>query len=188
MGENPAIAVRQYMRHPHRRGDHVETARFASLIAATITMGLVSGLFYGFSVAVMPGLRASSDRTVIETMQRINVAILNGWFLLGYMGSLVFTALALGLHLPGDGGHALVPLAGALAAYVLAMIVTARVNIPLNNALEKAGPVDRIADPAAVRRAFEGTWVRANVWRTLLCTVSFGLLAWALVLHGQHAG
>ncbi|MFD0356424.1 DUF1772 domain-containing protein [Streptomyces sp. NPDC127110] len=187
MGENPAIAVRQSCGTHVGGGNHVETARFASLIAATITMGLVSGLFYGFSVAVMPGLRASSDRTVIETMQRINVAILNGWFLLGYMGSLLFTALALGLHLPGDGRHALVPLAGALVAYVLAMIVTARVNIPLNNALEKAGPVDRIADPAAVRRAFEGTWVRANTWRTLLCTVAFGLLAWALVLHGQHA-
>lgn len=44
----------------------METARFASLIAATITTGLVSGLFYGFSVAVMPGLRRTGDRAVIE--------------------------------------------------------------------------------------------------------------------------
>ncbi|MEU8431961.1 anthrone oxygenase family protein [Streptomyces sp. NPDC029216] len=163
----------------------METARFAALIAATITMGLVSGLFYGFSVAVMPGLRASGDRTVVETMQRINVAILNGWFLLGYLGALVFTALALALHLAAGGGRgALVPLIGAFVAYVLAMLVTGRVNIPLNNALAQAGPVDRIADPGAVRRAFEGPWVRANVGRTVLCTVAFGLLVWALALHG----
>ncbi|MCX5199573.1 DUF1772 domain-containing protein [Streptomyces sp. NBC_00249] len=163
----------------------METARFASLIAATITMGLVSGLFYGFSVAVMPGLRGTGDRTVVEVMQRINVAILNGWFLLGYLGALVFTGLALALHLPADGRAVLPPLIGAFVAYVLAMVVTGRVNIPLNNALEKAGPVDRIADPAAVRGAFEGPWVRANVWRTLLCTVATGLLAWALVLNGN---
>ncbi|GAA0298074.1 DUF1772 domain-containing protein [Streptomyces polychromogenes] len=162
----------------------METARFAALVAATITMGLVSGLFYGFSVAVMPGLRASADRTVVETMQRINVAILNGWFLLGYVGALVFTALALVLHLAGGGGGAVWPLAGALVAYVLAMAVTGRVNIPLNNALAQAGPVERIADPSAVRHAFEGPWVRANTWRTLLCAVSFGLLVWALALNG----
>lgn len=166
----------------------METARFASLIAATITMGLMSGLFYGFSVAVMPGLGRSDDRTVIEAMQRINVAILNGWFMLGYLGSLLFTGLAVALHATGSGDRAaLGPLIGALVACVLAMGITARVNIPLNNALDKAGPVDRIADPAAVRRAFEGPWVRANVWRAVLCTAAVGLLAWALVLHGRGA-
>ncbi|MFF2192593.1 DUF1772 domain-containing protein [Streptomyces sp. NPDC058157] len=164
----------------------METARFAALVAATITTGLVSGLFYGFSVAVMPGLRASSDRTVVETMQRINVAILNGWFLLGYVGALVFGGLALVLQLAGDaGGGATVPLAGAFAAYLPAVVVTARVNIPLNNALAQAGPVEAMADPAAVRRAFEDPWVRANTGRTVLCAVSFGLLVWALVLNGQ---
>ncbi|MGW0395934.1 anthrone oxygenase family protein [Streptomyces sp. NPDC003042] len=163
----------------------METARFASLIAATIAMGLVSGLFYGFCVAVMPGLRGCGDRTVVEVMQRVNVAILNGWFLLGYLGSLVFTGLALALHIVGDGRGAVGPLSGAFACCVLAMVVTGRVNIPLNNALAEAGPADRIADPAAVRRAFEGPWVRANVWRTVLSTAATGLLAWALVLHGQ---
>ncbi|MER5731768.1 DUF1772 domain-containing protein [Streptomyces sp. NPDC002138] len=162
----------------------METARLASLIAATVTMGLVSGLFYGFAVAVMPGLKRSDDRTLITVMQRINVAILNGWFVLGYIGAFLFTALALGLHVTADGHDLLVPLSGALLCYILSMGVTNRVNIPLNNALEKAGPVERIADPGAVRRAFEGPWVRANVWRTLLCTAALGFLAWALVLHG----
>ncbi|MGW7108690.1 anthrone oxygenase family protein [Streptomyces xanthophaeus] len=160
----------------------METARLASLVAATITMGLMSGLFYGFSVAVMPGLARSTDRTVIEVMQRINVAILNGWFLLGYIGALLFTGLALGLHIP-SGGSALGPLTGAFVCYVLAMAVTARVNIPLNNALDKAGPAEQLADPAAVRGAFEARWVRANVWRAVLCTASVALLAWALLLH-----
>ncbi|MGW6977103.1 MULTISPECIES: anthrone oxygenase family protein [unclassified Streptomyces] len=162
----------------------METVRFASLIAAMITVGLMSGLFYGFSVSVMPALERSDDRIVIEVMQRVNVAILNGWFLLGYLGALVFTGLALGLHVVDGPDGALVPLIAAFVCYVLAMVVTGVVNIPLNNALEKAGPVDRIADPAAVRRAFESPWVRANVWRTLLCTASAGFLAWALLVQG----
>ncbi|MCB5183191.1 anthrone oxygenase family protein [Streptomyces antimicrobicus] len=163
----------------------METARLASLIAATITMGLVSGLFYGFSVSVMPGLKRTDDRTVIDVMQKINVAILNGWFVLGYIGAFVFTALAVGLHVPSDGRDVLPPLIAALVLYVVAMGLTNKVNIPLNNALEKAGPVARIADPAAVRRAFEAPWVRANVWRTLLCTASLGCLAWALFAYGR---
>lgn len=163
----------------------METARLASLIAATVSMGLVSGLFYGFAVSVMPGLKRTDDRTVIEVMQRINVAILNGWFVLGYIGAFLFTALALALHIPSDGREALPPLIAALVCYVVSMGVTNKVNIPLNNALEKAGPVARIGDPAAVRRAFEGPWARANVWRTLLCTAAVGFLAWALVLHGR---
>ncbi|AQT70615.1 hypothetical protein B1K54_01725 [Streptomyces sp. fd1-xmd] len=162
----------------------MDAARLATMIAATITVGWMSGLFYGFSVSVMPGLRVAGDRTAIETMQRINVAILNGWFLLGYVGALVFSAAAVVLHAVGGGGRdALGPLIGALVAYLAAMVVTARINIPLNNALEQAGPVDRIGDPAAVRRAFEAPWVRANMWRAVLCTVALGLLAWALVLH-----
>ncbi|MFD3939087.1 DUF1772 domain-containing protein [Streptomyces sp. NPDC058611] len=163
----------------------METARLASLIAATVSMGLVSGLFYGFSVSVMPGLKRTDDRTVIEVMQRINVAILNGWFVLGYIGAFLFTALALALHIPSDGREVLPPLIAALVCYVVSMGVTNKVNIPLNNVLEKAGPVARIGDPAAVRRAFEGPWARANVWRTLLCTAAVGFLAWALVLHGR---
>ncbi|GHB86273.1 membrane protein [Streptomyces cirratus] len=160
----------------------MEMARSASLVAATITMGLVSGLFYGFAVSVMPALRRTDDRTVIEVMQRINIAILNGWFVLGYIGALLFTGLALVLHALSARGAVLGPLAGAFVCYLVAMGVTARVNIPLNNALDKAGPPARIADAAAVRRGFEGPWVRANVWRTLLCTAATGLLAWALVL------
>ncbi|APU38633.1 MULTISPECIES: anthrone oxygenase family protein [unclassified Streptomyces] len=162
----------------------METARLATVVAATVTVGWMSGLFYGFAVSVMPGLRLAADRTAIETMQRINTAILNGWFLLGYVGALVFSAAAVALHAVGGGGRdALGPLIGALAAYLAAMGVTARINIPLNNALEQAGPVERIADPAAVRRAFEARWTRANTGRAVLCTISLGFLAWALVLH-----
>ncbi|MFF0745815.1 DUF1772 domain-containing protein [Streptomyces sp. NPDC004111] len=163
----------------------METARLASLIAAISTMGLVSGLFYGFSVSVMPALRRTQDdRSVIDVMQRINVAILNGWFVLGYIGAFLFTAVALALHVPSDGRGVLPPLIAALVCYLASMGVTNKVNIPLNNALEKAGPVARIPDPTAVRRAFEGPWARANVWRTLLCTAAVGFLAWALVLNG----
>ncbi|MEV6954782.1 anthrone oxygenase family protein [Streptomyces sp. NPDC051183] len=156
-------------------------ARLVSLVAATVTTGLMAGLFFAFDVSVMPALKRSDDRTFVAVMQRINVAIVNGWFLLAFLGALLFTGLALALHLPADGHDVLAPLIGAFVAYALALAVTGRVNIPLNNALEAAGPAERTADPAAVRQAFEKRWVPANRWRTVLCTASLGFLVWALL-------
>jgi uncharacterized membrane protein len=162
----------------------LETAQGLALVAATVTTGLVAGLFYGFACSVMPALRGGGDRLFIEVMQRINVAILNGWFVLGYIGAFVFTGLALGLQLWDGRGAAAAPTGAALLCYVAAMGVTARVNIPLNNALEKAGPPDRAAEPRVVRQGFEGRWVRWNVVRAVLCAAAVGLLCWSLVLHG----
>ncbi|MFK0235494.1 anthrone oxygenase family protein [Streptomyces vinaceus] len=163
----------------------MDIARLAVLIAATVLVGLTAGLFFAFDVSVMPALRRSDDRTLIQVMQRVNVAIVNGLFLTAFLGSLLLTALALVLHLASGAGSVAPPLIAALVAYVLQLVVTGRVNIPLNNALDRAGPVERIADPAAVRRAFESRWVPANHWRTLLCTIALGCLAWALVLSSR---
>ncbi|WP_328304695.1 DUF1772 domain-containing protein (plasmid) [Streptomyces sp. NBC_00435] len=159
----------------------MDIARLAALVAATLTTGLMAGLFFAFDVSVMPALMRSDDRTLIAVMQRVNTAIINGWFMLALLGALLFTALALALHLPA-GEHAPLPaLAGALVLYALALVVTGRVNIPLNNALEAAGPAERISDPAAVRRAFETKWVPANRWRTGLCTAALACQSWALL-------
>ncbi|MFE3582407.1 anthrone oxygenase family protein [Streptomyces vinaceus] len=163
----------------------MDIARLAVLVAATVLVGLTAGLFFAFDVSVMPALRRSDDRTFVQVMQRVNVAIVNGLFLTAFLGSLLLTALALVLHLASGAGAVAPPLIAALVAYVLQLVVTGRVNIPLNNALDRAGPVERIADPAAVRRAFESRWAAANRWRTLLCTVALGCLAWALVLSGR---
>jgi uncharacterized membrane protein len=69
------------------------------------------------------------------------------------------------------------------ALYLAAVVLTARVNIPLNNALEAAGSADTPADPAATRRDFERPWVRANHWRTLLCAAALAGHCWALAAH-----
>ncbi|MFF3074107.1 DUF1772 domain-containing protein [Kitasatospora sp. NPDC057904] len=163
----------------------MELSRTLVLVAATITCGLTAGLFYAYACSVMPALRRVDDRTFIDVMQKVNVAILNGWFVLGYVGALLFGAAAVALHLPEEGHDALPATIAALVLYVGNIGVTRAVNIPLNDQLEKAGLPARIADPAAVRRVFEERWARFNVLRAVLCTASLGCLAWALVLDGN---
>ncbi|GAA2078012.1 DUF1772 domain-containing protein [Actinomadura alba] len=160
--------------------------RGVSLVAATIAMGLAAGLYYAYACSVMLGLGKADDRTFVEGMQKINVAILNGWFFLTFAGALLLTAVAAVLHFRGDGGRAAFAwIVAALVLYVVVLIVTMGFNVPLNDRLEAAGDPARIADLAAVRENFEAAWVRWNIVRTLACTAAFGCLTWALVLYGR---
>lgn len=163
----------------------LEVARGAALVAATIAVGLVAGLYLAFAYAVMPGLARAGDRAFVGAMQGINVAILNGWFYLVFFGALGFPALAAVLHLGGGVRGVLPWILAGLVLSVAGFVITVALNVPLNNQLDAAGPVDRIADPAAVRAAFETAWDRWNLARGLVSTAALACLAWALVVHGR---
>lgn len=156
-----------------------------ALILSTISAGLMAGLFAAFSYSVMPGLRQSADRTLVEAMQKINVAIVNPLFMIVFMGGLIFTLGAVALHWQGDLRPALPWAIAGCALYLVMFGVTVGVNVPLNDQLLKAGDPAKIADLAAVREAFEARWVRWNVVRALAATGSFGCFIWALIIHGQ---
>ena len=160
----------------------------ATLVAATLTTGLMAGLFAAFWYAIMPGLGRASDLAFVEGMQRINVAILNGWFGLCFAGALVFSVVAAILHAGAERRSVLPWIVAGAVLYLVVLVVTFAVNVPLNDRLDAAGDPGRIGDLHAVRDRFEAAWVRANAVRTLACTLAFGCLAWALVLHGRLRG
>jgi len=153
--------------------------RIAVLLAATITTGMVAGLFYAYSISVMPALRRADAAVFVEVMQRINTAITNGWFALCFGGAVVFGGIAAVLY-RGGPGSVLVPVLVGLVLYVGQLALTFGLHIPLNNALDAAGPPGRVADPADARAGFEQRWVRWNHVRTLLCSGSFASFCWAL--------
>lgn len=157
----------------------------ASLVVATLTVGIMAGFYYGWACSVMPGLNRTDDRTFVATMQATNRAILNAWFAACFAGALVFTAVAAGLHLPADRRTPLPWIVAALVLYAATLVSTMAVNVPLNNQIDAAGDPDRHPDLAAVRDRFEARWVRWHLFRTVVATAAFGCLAWALVLHGR---
>lgn len=158
----------------------------ATLLVATISTGLMAGLFAAFAYSVMPGLGRSSNRTMIEAMQNINKAILNPVFMLMFMGSIPILGLAVFLAWRGHGRAALPWIIAALALYLIAFLITSGINVPLNDKLAKAGNPRHIDDLASVRSAFENTWVRWNIVRALFHAAAFGCLAWALVVYGAQ--
>jgi uncharacterized membrane protein len=157
----------------------MDALRIFSLMAATITMGLVAGAFVLYQHTVMPGLAKTDDRTFVGAFQAMDRAIINPWFMGGgFLGALAFTILAAVLHI---GRNAFPWIVAALVLYLITFVITMAINVPLNDALKAAGHPDQIADLASVRAKFdEAKWTGWNLVRVVTSTPAFGLLAWAL--------
>ena len=163
-----------------------DVLREGVLIAATVTTGLMAGVFAIYSNAIMPGLRRTDDRTFLAAFQSIDRAIINPAFMATFLGALVLTALAAVLHLAGEGRSLLPWIVVALVLYLVVFVVTIRVNVPRNNEIKAAGDVDRLTDLHGVReRFYEARWARWNHVRAFASTLAFGLLLWALIKSGQ---
>ncbi|MBB2941029.1 putative membrane protein [Actinoplanes lutulentus] len=144
--------------------------RATILLIAVVLLGLMAGLFYAYAGSVMPGLRRADDRTVVDAMQKINIAIQNPLFLLIFLGALVATGVAAVQH---DFEPALI---AAFLLYAATLLITFALNIPLNNRLA-AGD---LADASAVREAFLEPWIRWNTVRTVTSVAAFLAGVWAL--------
>lgn len=157
-----------------------------TLIAATITVGLMAGVFGLYAHTIMPALRTTDDRTFVGAFQAIDRAIINPLFVPTFVGALLLSGLAVVLHLGEDARSVLPWAAAALVLYAVTFVVTIAVNVPLNDAIKAAGDPDRISDLAAVRADFdEARWARWNLFRAVACTAAFGCLAWALAQYGR---
>src|SRR3954468_7518 len=155
------------------------STRGVVLLAATLVAGLQAGTYFTWSTGVMPGLAKVDDRTFISAMQQMNVAIVNPLFIATFLGA----PLLAGAAVFATGPQAR---PWAIAATVLAvgtLVISFAGNIPLNDALAAAGPVDKIKDLAVVRADFESLWVKLNIGR---CLTSAGALA-CLAMAGLRA-
>ncbi|GAB2663217.1 anthrone oxygenase family protein [Kribbella swartbergensis] len=157
--------------------------RVAVLILATMTTGMMAGVYAIYANAFMPGLAKADDRTFVGAFQAVDRAIVNPLFLgLGFLGSLVFTLAAGLLSLQED---ALPWITAAFLLNLVTVVITIAVNVPLNDALKAAGDPATI-DVAQARAAFdEARWRTFNGIRVVLDTAAFGLLAWSLYLTGK---
>lgn len=155
----------------------------ATLLLATLTMGLMAGVFGLYAHAIMPGLGKTDARTFVGAFQAIDRAIINPLFMAAFFGALVLTAAAAAFNL---GDAPAVWIIVALALYLAVFVITIAVNVPLNDAIKAAGDPDRISDLAGVRERFdEARWAGWNVVRAVACTAAFGCLMWALVEFGR---
>ena len=148
------------------------------VIAAIVGSGLVTGLLFAFSVAVMRALLQLAPEAGMSAMQRINVVIINPLFLLAFLGtSALCLAIAVVIAVRGSFDAGSFWLLLGAAAYLLGPLgITMAFNVPLNN---------RLASLDASRAAEEwpryvAPWLRWNHLRTLLGSLAMVFLALGL--------
>ena len=76
------------------------TVRAFMLACATLTTGLVAGVYYAYAVSVNLGLAAQPDASYVATMQAINVRIQNPLFFASFFGAVLLLLATLAAHIP----------------------------------------------------------------------------------------
>ena len=157
-----------------------------TILAFTVlTVGLVAGLFYSWSISVMLGMKKLPDREFILSMQAMNRAIQNPLFFTCFFGALVLLCISCFQHyvMPFDINFAIV-LVAALLYFIGVIGVTIAGNVPLNNMLENFDLLKSSNDQVSQMRVlFETKWNTLNNVRTICNVLAFILLIARLSLN-----
>ncbi len=157
-----------------------------TLFTTILLTGLSAGLFYAWSVSVIPGTRKVPDLIYLETMQSINRAILNPAFFLIFFGSLILLAISSVQQYQTDLTFWLI-LAGFVTYLIGTFGVTAFGNVPLNNSLDvvKLGNLS-LDEMANMRLTYEFKWNQLHSIRTIFAVLSFMLSLMAAFTYSKN--
>ena len=147
------------------------------LVATTILTALIAGLFYAYSCSVNLGLRELSDIHYVLAMQSINKTIQNPLFFLSFMGTLLFLPICTFVHYEQPLTPRFLLLLSATLIYAIGVVgVTAFINIPLNEDLDKFNAQNATVEALnQARNAFEKPWNQGHFIRTVAAFVTLVL-------------
>lgn len=139
------------------------------LLALLTALGAatVGGVFYGFSTFVMKALAQLPAAQGVAAMQRINIVVINPWFMGALMGTLLLSIACVVVAVMA-GSAAL--LAGGLLYALGTFGVTMAFNVPRNNRLARLDPAS--SDAAAYWPTYVREWTRWNHVRTAAALVA----------------
>lgn len=161
--------------------------RSLTLAMATITTGLMAGVYFAFSVSVNLGLAAQPDATYVATMNAINDRIENPLFFLSFFGAAVLPLAMLGSYYrrPRSGRFWLVALASVL--YIGgSILLTSFVNVPMNTQLATVDSDAPARVLATARDAYERPWDFWNGVRTVFSVLAFLALIGACLMREER--
>ncbi len=149
-----------------------------TLFLATLSTGLMAGIFFTWTNAVTPGIGKLTDTGYLNALQSMNRVILNPAFFLVFWGAVVFIPATAAFSYNSYSNTVFWLLISAAVIYWLgAFFVTFLGNIPLNNLLDKTN-LDEISleDANNLRNSIETKWNNLNLIRTITSAISFVLL------------
>ncbi|MEM1377109.1 MAG: anthrone oxygenase family protein [Pseudomonadota bacterium] len=144
---------------------------------------LIAGFFYAFSVCVMPGLNRTDPAVAIEAMQAINEAVRNPLFFVTFFLTPVAAVLAALVAWHSGSAIGAIFMAGAAITYfALALLLTANINVPMNEALALVDLTS--ADAAEIWADYSERWTFWNTFRTVASTIAALLFVAGIMQRG----
>lgn len=143
---------------------------------ATLTTGLVAGVYYAFLVAINPAFVRLTDASYIAAMQAINSAIVNPLFAFSFFGAPLLLVITTVLYRSAPAMFAWL-LATCIVFWIGSVGVTMFGNIPLNDNLApfliKGASLKQLA---FVRHSFDKPWNQWHLVRTCASVTALILL------------
>ena len=150
-------------------------------ILAIVWLGVMTGFFWAYSANVNHATLQMDGAMYAVVQSMLNRAVRHGLFFVFFFGPPVFCALAAIVSWPEWRRPWFACLLVAGVIYALGIVLlTARVNLPLNAYTESWNPQALPTDWADVRER----WNRANLWRTALSALALLLATVALAARG----
>jgi len=120
----------------------VESLTVVLTVLAALGSGLIGGVFFAFSTSVMKALGQRPAAEGMAAMQGINAVILNPLFLGAFLGTALVCMGALILSVIRWSDAEIFLFAGSIVYLIGSALVTMALNVPLNNTLAAADPLD----------------------------------------------
>jgi len=149
-----------------------------TLLLATLSTGIMAGIFFTWSNAVTTGLARLTDLEYLRAFQSMNRTILNPAFFLAIFGPVILLPLSSFFQFKSASSTLFWLLLAASLVYITGVIiVTFSGNIPLNEILDKSA-LDgfSLEEAKSLRDRFENKWNSLNWIRTYSSLSAFLLL------------
>lgn len=144
---------------------------FELSLGVAVASAVMAGVFFAFSSFIMTALGNIEPAAGIRAMQRINIDVFCWSFSFLFFG-LPLLSLGFGIYAVFNLAQpeAIYYIVGSLVYLVGSLLVTAKGNVPLNDALAR---VDPYAENAVEQwRKYLVTWTRWNHLRAVACLVA----------------
>ena len=154
------------------------------LVSAMFLTGLMAGIFFTWSNAVKPGIGKLGDQEYLNALQSMNRVILNGAFLIVFIGAIIAVALVPMFHFHLYPKNIFWLFICILTIYWIGVFgVTVFGNIPLNELLDKTNlEIISLEEITALRSLIEDKWNNFNLIRSISSGITFLLLIFSFLL------
>lgn len=157
------------------------------LVFAIFLTGIMAGIFFTWSNAVKPGIGKLSDLEYLNALQSMNRVILNGAFLIVFVGAIIAVALVPLFHFHLYPKNIFWLFICILLIYWIGVFgVTVFGNIPLNEILDKTNlETITLEEIKALRSTIENKWNNFNLIRSISSGITFLLLIFSILLSNK---